>query len=97
MLVETSSGAMTLLNNLYLSYKVEYTPSISLRASLVAHMVKNPHTMQENQVLSLGQEDFPGEGNGYSLQYSCIENSMDSGAWWATVHWVTKSQTRLTD
>ena len=34
----------------------------------------------------------PGEGNGYSLQYSCLENSIERGAWWATVHGVTKSQ-----
>ena len=33
----------------------------------------------------------PGEGNGYPLQYSCLENSMDRGAWWATVHGVTES------
>ena len=38
-----------------------------------------------------------GEGNGYPFQYSCLENSMDRGAWWATVHGVTKSQTRLSD
>ena len=38
---------------------------------------------------------FPGEGNGYSLQYSCPENPMDRGAWWATVHGVTKSWTQL--
>ena len=31
---------------------------------------------------------FPGEGNGYPLQYSCLENSVDRGAWWATVHGV---------
>ena len=37
----------------------------------------------------------PGEGNGNPLQYSCLENSMDRGAWWATVHGVAKSQTRL--
>ena len=35
----------------------------------------------------------PGEGNGYPLQYSCLKNSMDRGAWWATVHGVAKSQT----
>ena len=35
----------------------------------------------------------PGEGNGNPLQYSCLENSMDRGAWWAAVHVVTKSQT----
>ena len=39
----------------------------------------------------------PGEGNGNPLQYSCLENPMDEGAWWATVHRVTKSQTRLSD
>ena len=33
------------------------------------------------------------EGNGYPLQYSCLENSMDRGAWWSTVHGVAKSQT----
>ena len=37
----------------------------------------------------------PGEGNGNPLQYSCLENPMDRGAWRATVHSVTQSQTRL--
>ena len=40
---------------------------------------------------------FPGEGNGNPLQYFCLENSMDGGAWWATVHGVAKSQTRPSD
>ena len=40
---------------------------------------------------------FPGERNGYPLQYSCLENSMDRGAWWATVYEVAKGQTRLSD
>ena len=39
----------------------------------------------------------PGEGNGNPLQYSCLENLMDRGVWQATVHGVTKSQTRLSD
>ena len=39
----------------------------------------------------------PGKGNGYALQYSCLENPMDRGAWQATVHGVAKSQTRLSD
>ena len=38
-----------------------------------------------------------GEGNGTPLQYSCLENPMDGGAWWAAVHGVAKSQTRLSD
>ena len=37
----------------------------------------------------------PGEGNGNSLQYSCLENPMDKGAWGAAIHVVAKSQTRL--
>ena len=44
-----------------------------------------------------GSERSPGEGNGNPLQYSCLENSMDGEAWWATVHGVAKSQTRLSD
>ena len=39
----------------------------------------------------------PGEGNGNPLQYSCLENPMDGGAWWATVHRVAKSRTRLSN
>ena len=35
----------------------------------------------------------PGEGNGNPLQYSCLENPLDGGAWWATVHGVAKNQT----
>ena len=42
-----------------------------------------------------GSGRSPGEGNGNLLQYSCLENPMDTGAWWAIVHRVTKSQTRL--
>ena len=37
----------------------------------------------------------PGEGNGYPLQHSCLENPMDRGVQWATVHGVAKSQTQL--
>ena len=44
-----------------------------------------------------GSGRFPGEGNGTPLRYSCLENPIDGGAWWATVHGVTKSQTRLSD
>ena len=44
-----------------------------------------------------GSGRSPGEGNGNPLQYSCLENPMDGGSWWATVHGVAKSQTRLSD
>ena len=39
----------------------------------------------------------PGEGNGNPLQYSCLGNPMDGGAWWAVVHGAAKSWTRLSD
>ena len=44
-----------------------------------------------------GSGRYPGEGNGNPLQYSCLENPMGGGAWWATVHEVAKSRTRLSD
>ena len=44
-----------------------------------------------------GSRRSPGEGNDNPLQYSCLENPMDRDAWWATVHGVAKSQTRLSD
>ena len=53
--------------------------------------------MLETLLRSLGQEDPPGEGNGDQLQYSGLENSMDRGAWRATVHVVAKSWTRRSD
>ena len=62
-------------------------------ASLVAQTVKNPPAKQEKWVQSLGWEDSPGGGRGNPLQYSCLENSMGRGTWWAMVHEVAKSQT----
>ena len=47
--------------------------------------------------LTPGSGRSPGEGNGYPFQDSCLENSMDRGTWWATVHGVTTSGTRLGD
>ena len=49
------------------------------------------------RVRFLVRENFLGEGNGNPLQYFCLENPMDGGAWYATVYGVTKSQTRLSD
>jgi len=52
---------------------------------LIAQWVKNLPAMEETQVQYLGWEDSPEEGNGNSLQYSCLENLMDRGAWQSTV------------
>ena len=55
-------------------------------------MVKNLPAVQKTWIQSLGQEDPLEKG-----KYSCLENAMDRGAWWATVNGVTKSQIRLSD
>ena len=68
----------------------------SFRTFLVAQTVKNPLVMQETWARSLGRE-YPGEGNGYPLHYSCLEISKDRGVWQATVHGVAKTQTQLID
>ena len=51
----------------------------------------------EDMGLIPGLRRSPGEGNGYPLQYSCLENSMDSRAWQATVQGIAKSCTHLSD
>ena len=62
----------------------------------MALVVKNP-TANVGDVRDAGSIPgsgrFPGEGHGNPLQYSCPENPMDRGAWWATVHGVAKSWT----
>jgi len=55
-------------------------------------MVKDPPVVQG---VIPGLERSPGGGHGNPLQYSCLENPMDGGAWWATVHGVTKSCTQV--
>ena len=68
---------------------------VSLRTSLVAHMVKDQPANTGDRGSLPGSGRSTGKGNGNPLQYSCLENSMDRGAWQATVHGVAKSQTRL--
>ena len=68
--------------------------------SQVAQAVKNPPASagdagNRGSIPASGRS--PGKGNGSPLQYSCLENPMDRGAWWATVHGVTKSWTQLRD
>ena len=63
-------------------------------------VVKNPSAnaadaTEAGSIPGLGRS--PGGGNGNPLQYSCVENPMDRGAWWATVHGTAESQTQLRD
>ena len=70
---------------------------ISKRASLLAQKVKNPPTMQEIWVRSLGWEDTLEEGMATHSSILSWRIPMDRGAWWTTVHEITKSRTQLSD
>ena len=64
----------------------------------VAQRLKHLPAMREGDPgLNSGLGRSPGEGNSNSLQYSCLENPMDSGAWWSTVHGVAKNQILLSN
>ena len=76
--------------------RIGYLPQYSW-ASLVAQMVKNPPAMQESRVQSLGWEDPLEERMATHSSILPWRIPMDRGAWWATVHGVAKSQTRLSD
>ena len=66
-------------------------------ASLVVQLVKNPPATQETLVQSLGWEDPLEEGMATNSSILAWRMPMDRGAWWATVHGVAKSQTRLSN
>ena len=56
-------------------------------------VVKNPHANAGDMGSIPGRERSPGEGNGNTLQYSCLRNPTDRGGWWAMVHGAAKSWT----
>ena len=66
-------------------------------ASLEAQRLKRLPAVRETWVRSLGQEDPLETEMATPLQCSCLENPRDGGAWWATVHGVTKSRTRVSN
>ena len=68
-----------------------------LKYCLVTQTVKSLPVMQETWIWVLGSGRSPGEGNGYPLQYSCLESSLDRGARWAVVHGITRSWIQLSN
>ena len=70
-------------------------PLTAVRVSLCRNLV-NVCRKRVNSA-GLGKSTQTCEGNGTPLQYACLENSMDGGAWWAAVHGIAESQTRLSD
>ena len=74
--------------------------SFAARTSQVVLVVKNPPASAgdvRDVNLIPGSGRCLGEGHGNPFQYFCLENPMDGGAWWAAVHGVAKSRTRLSD
>ena len=67
--------------------------------TVVKHLSANAGDAEDARDVGLipGSGRSPGEGNGNPLQNSCLENPMDRGAWWATVHGVAKGWTQLND
>ena len=84
----------TLLNSVI--YWILLNSVISLKGFPGGLVVKNLPANAGDAGLIPGLGRSPGGGNGNPLQYSCLGNPMDRGAWWAAVHEVTKSQTQLT-
>ena len=83
-----------------LGHKPIFVAAFTLRASQVAPIVKNPPAnagdiRDAGSIPGLGRS--PGVGNSNPLQYSCLENPMDRGAWWAIIHRIAQSQSRLSD
>ena len=96
-----SIESVTPSNHLVLCHPLLFMPSIFPRIR-VSSNESVLHIRWPNSLLSLDYLDLKldigyGEGNGNPLQYSYLENPMDGGAWWAVVHGVAKSQTRLSD
>ena len=84
----------------YIETNVLVQEGVGTQGSQVALMVKNlpanaGDARDTNLIPGLGRS--PGVGNGKLLQNACLENSIDRGTWWATVHGTTESQTRLSD
>jgi len=60
-------------------------------------VVKNPSANAGDSGSILGSGRSPGVGNGNPFQYSCLGNPMNRGIWWATIHWVARNWTRLSE
>ena len=89
--IETHSHHSPVYKTLVIAFACSYNEGFP-RGSVVKDLAANMGDM--GSVPGWGRS--PGEGNGNSVQHSCLENSKDRGAWWGAVHGVAKSQTRLT-
>ena len=85
---------------MWYAYIMEHYSSIKkrkLRTAPTKWVLPQDHYATWKKLVIRVYTEWFGEGNGTPLQYSCLENPMDGGAWWAAVHGVAKSQIRLSD
>ena len=90
--VERRQKKTMVTNNIYFILEIK-----QLQISLVEIYISWLRDSKEIKSIYVVLAQLLGEGNGTPLQYCCLEKPMDGGAWWAAVHWVAKSQTRLSD
>ena len=76
------------------SWAYQFTSKLGLLALVVKDLPANTEDIRDASLIP-GLGRFPGGRHGNPLQYSCLENSMNRGVWWALVHRLAKSQTRL--
>ena len=91
---------------LFKTIKLEIAGCLHLDTDRLVEIHRQWHSGKESACPCRGHRDvgsnpgsgrYPGGGHGYPLQCSCLENSMDRGAWWAAIHGIPKSQTQLSD
>ena len=92
--IRASTSASVLPMNIQGWFPLGLTDLISMHSKGLSRVFSNT-TVQKHQFF--GASLSFGEGDGTPLQYSCLENPMDRGAWWASVHGVARSQTWLSD
>ena len=82
-----------------MSQENQEKPSLLVSSQMVQRVKKTACSAEDTVDVGLipGWGRSPGEGNSNPLHYSCLRHPMDRGAWWATVHGVAKSRTRLSD
>ena len=92
---KSNNWSVKLGNSSWNSHRTRHDCCREKECTAGGSLVKNPPASAGDAGSIPGLGRSPGEGNGNPLQYTCLGNPMDKGAWWATVHGVTKSGTQL--
>ena len=111
LLISLYHSSQVIDNQRQLKHKYRCSQNFLFKVKVLGHLPSTLHSLGfpgdsggKESARNAGDPDStprlgrsPGEGNGNSLQYSCLENSTDRGAWWATIHGIPKSLTQLSD